>query len=521
MKRTLSIVLIFSLMLSAFVLASCKGTDKDAQNTAPPHSAVSETAAPTDTPTTAPETEAPTADPNPRPDPVTVEWLAGEMQRRYYVGCMNLELMDFSDIMDRNEDTDLFFWDNQFAIDRMKFNPDIWKDIAQLTSNYTSYNIDYLLMMRSTYSMRIYEIILSYDNGNRNYGYNNGLVFEPVTADMRRKYHDRPDFSDLLEKNKDNGKLAEFIEGMTDLSGFKYKKFDMDEFKGLLSAPRTDERENYKSKKKDADKYNREKPLSEKYKTYGEFQRNVLAPVKEEINLLTDIWFDYVPVREKGERKFKYLYIFIKYKSKEEMEFVRAKHDAQIPDTEVIPKAKAHSKKAKAASDEKAPVQQQNIIPEFPENVCSEEWRKKWRSLIGIIKSMAEFPTYEDKLTAEEKNSLNDIFTYTSKILTNEKRRDEAEDMLACLKRISADNNGLRTWALGLGLKVINIHKKNVANAPNGVDKSAQYYRAVVYNETIENSTSLIADGQMKWKSLNPDSGLNDAFKFDMSVFDN
>ena len=124
MKRTLSIVLVFSLMLSAFVLASCKGTDKDAQNTAPPHSAVSETAAPTDTPAAAPETEAPTADPYPRPDPVTVEWLAGEMQRRYYVGCMNLELMDFSDIMDRNEDTDLFFWDNQFAIDRMKFNPD-------------------------------------------------------------------------------------------------------------------------------------------------------------------------------------------------------------------------------------------------------------------------------------------------------------------------------------------------------------------------------------------------------------
>ena len=116
MKRTLSIVLVFSLMLCAFVLASCKGTDKDAQNTAPPHSAASETAAPTETPTTAPETEAPTADPNPRPDPVTVEWLAGEMQRRYYVGCMNLELMDFSDIMDRNEDTDLFFWDNQLEM---------------------------------------------------------------------------------------------------------------------------------------------------------------------------------------------------------------------------------------------------------------------------------------------------------------------------------------------------------------------------------------------------------------------
>ena len=117
MKRTLSIVLVLSLMLSAFVLASCKGTnDKDAQNTAPPHSAASETAAPTETPTAAPETEAPMADLNPRPDPVTVEWLAAEMQCRYYVGCMNLELMDFSNIMDRNEDTDLFFWDNQLEM---------------------------------------------------------------------------------------------------------------------------------------------------------------------------------------------------------------------------------------------------------------------------------------------------------------------------------------------------------------------------------------------------------------------
>ena len=124
MKKILSLSLVFVLVLSAFVLASCKGTDKDALNTAPPHSAASETAAPTDTPAAAPETEAPTADPYPRPDPVTVEWLAGEMQRRYYIGCMNLELMDFSDIMDRNEDTDLLFWDNQFAIDRIKFDPD-------------------------------------------------------------------------------------------------------------------------------------------------------------------------------------------------------------------------------------------------------------------------------------------------------------------------------------------------------------------------------------------------------------
>ena len=107
--------------VGAVRICSCilQGNRQRRTEHAPPPSAASETAAPTDTPAAAPETEAPTADPNPRPDPVTVEWLAAEMQRRYYVGCMNLELMDFSDIMDRNEDTDLFFWDNQLEIDRM------------------------------------------------------------------------------------------------------------------------------------------------------------------------------------------------------------------------------------------------------------------------------------------------------------------------------------------------------------------------------------------------------------------
>lgn len=419
-----------------------------------------------------------------------------------------------------------YFWlDRGTEIDldkreiRIKFNPDIWKDIAQLTSNYTSYSIDYLLMMKSTYSMRIYEVILSYDNGSRNYGYNNGLVFEPVTEEIRRKYHGKPDFSDVVEKNKDNKELLAFTEKMPDLSGFKYKRFEIEEFKGLLSAPRTDERENCKSKKKDADKYNREKPLSEKYKTYGEFQRNVLQPVKEEINLLTDIWFDYIPVRERGERKYKYLYIFIRYKNKEEMEYVRAKHDAQIPDTEVIPKAKGRAKKAKDEPvTESNDKQVKRELPSIPDDVCSEEWRKKWRSLIGIIKGMAEYATYEDKLTAEEKNSLNDIFTYTSKILTNEKRRDEAEDMLECLKRISDDNDGLGAWALGLCVKLIEIRGKA------GEKKSAQYYRTVVYNETIENSAGLIADGQEKWSRISPEKAVKKVvdrgFKFDMSVFD-
>ena len=112
----------------------------------------------------------------------------------------------------------------------MRFNPDIWKDIAQLTSNYTSYSIEYLLMMQSTYSMRVYEIILSYDNGNnRDYSYNNGLIFEPVTEEVLQKVF--PNKRDALK-------------------GFKYKRFDIEEFKGMLSMPTRDEINRSKSRVK-------------------------------------------------------------------------------------------------------------------------------------------------------------------------------------------------------------------------------------------------------------------------------
>ena len=50
----------------------------------------------------------------------------------------------------------------------------------------------------------------------------------------------------------------------------------------------------------------------------------------------------------------------------------------------------------------------------------------------------------------------------------------------------------------------------------NNRRKSAQYYRTVVYNDTIENSALIIATGKQKLAALDP-SGV---FKFDMSVFE-
>lgn len=366
---------------------------------------------------------------------------------------------------------------------RLRFNQDIWKDIAQLTSNYTSYSIEYLLMMKSTYSMRVYEIILSYDNGNRDYGYTNGLVFQPVNDEILNKFSSKRD----------------------ELTGYKYKKFNIDEFKGLLSAPTEAERESTKSKKKkdpasaDKKKFDREKPLSEKYKTFTEFEKNVLKTVKKEINEMTDLWFDYAPARKRGVRKYEYLYIFIKYKTKAEMRDVRSYHDRNTHDDEIV----RDSRKKKTQSAEKAA---QHITEPFSTDIL----KMKYRKATTEIRNKADYASYEDKLTGNEKNICNDIFTYTAKILTNTNKCDQAEETLDSLNRIIHDNAGLKTWTLGLCVKFTEMFEKATER------KSAQYYRTVVYNDTIENSALIIAAGKQKLASLDP-AGV---FKFDMSVFE-
>lgn len=364
----------------------------------------------------------------------------------------------------------------------MRFNPDIWKDIAQLTSNYTSYSIEYLLMMQSTYSMRVYEIILSYDNGNRDYSYNNGLIFEPVTEEVLQKFPNKRE----------------------ELKGFKYKRFDMEEFKGMLSMPTRDEINRSKGKSRDssAQKFSRDKPLTEKYKVFSDFEKNVLAMVKSEINEMTDLWFDYEPVRRRGVRKYEFLYIFIKYKNREEMKSVRAFHqEHKGADTEVSRKPRK-----RRSSVSKEALEQYN--QPLKEAILTTTYRLARNEL--AVK--AQYQTYEKKLTPEERNIFIDIFTYTSKILTNTKKRDQAEETLEALNRIIKDNNGLKTWALGMSVK----YKAMLESAKER--KSAQYYRTVVYNDIIENSAAIIADGTKRAALLDDDR--TDLFKFDWSQFD-
>lgn len=368
---------------------------------------------------------------------------------------------------------------------KMRFNPDIWKDIAQLTSNYTSYSIEYLLMMQSTYSMRIYEIVLSYDNGDRNYGYTNGIVFEPITKEVRRKF---PEKYDALE-------------------GYKFKMFGMEEFKGMLSMPSKDEINRNKRKgksKSNSDsepKFSREKTVAEKYPVFSDFEKNVLAPVKTEINEMTDLWFDYEPVRRPGVRKYEFLYIFIKYKTAEEMKKVRAFHEEhQNFESEIGRKPR---KSRRTVSEE---TLRQFNLP-LSEAVLS----MSYLSARNEVKAKAQYQDYEEKLSAEERNIFTDVFTILGRLLSNSKNAEQAEETFNALNRIIKDNNGLKTWAFGICTRYKAMLEKDAGT------KSAHYYRKVIFNDLIESSASTITLGDHALKAL--ESRTNPKVDF-MAMFD-
>ena len=54
------------------------------------------------------------------PEVISVEQLASELMYRYWLGRKTGEVFDFSDIMERNEETDLFFWDASLEAEKVK-----------------------------------------------------------------------------------------------------------------------------------------------------------------------------------------------------------------------------------------------------------------------------------------------------------------------------------------------------------------------------------------------------------------
>lgn len=354
----------------------------------------------------------------------------------------------------------------------LQFSKNIFPYLTQLKSNYTSFNVEYLLQMNSTYSMRFYEILLSYDNGDTDYGYSNGIVFQPVTDEILEKFSDKAD----------------------DIKGFMYKVFDIKELKEQLSpAPEGD---NSRSGRK-------ERPLTEKYPSFTDFERNVLKIARDEINAMTDLWFDYIPVRIEGSKGYQRIYLFIKYKTSEEMAAVKEMISSNTRDGE-IPR-KGHRNTIRPFAEKPKPV-----VIENGNHIGDEVFNLTVSKAVRVLEKLADHETIKAKVSQEQVATIESVYVYTARLLTNtnEKKIQIAHDTRDALNRIITSNGNLSAWALGMA-KMMDEKKEA------GLLKTPQYNSMIVFNALED--LKVISDGK---KAL--ESAANDKFnnKDWMSAFD-
>lgn len=371
------------------------------------------------------------------------------------------------------EETDIDYTNREI---HLQFSKRIFPYLTQLKSNYTSFNVEYLLHMNSTYAMRFYEILLSWDNGDTDYGYTNNIVFQPVTEEI----------------------LDKFPEKASEIKGFKYKVFDIEALKEQLSPAPTD------SKKDGSPK---EKSLNEKYPNFGDFERFVLVKAKNEINKMTDLWFDYVPVRKKGYgRTFQRIYLFIKYKNEAEMktvrDFLHNKDDGEVP-RKSSRKRKEADAAAKFTQTEKAT---NGVNSPIEEDVFDLTVTKAVR----LLETKTELESIKDKISDSTRLAASNVITYTARLLTNKnvKKAQTAHDTRDALNRVIQNYGTLKYWVVGMAQM---MQEKQA----NGQLKSPQYNATIVFN-AIEDM-KVIADGKNALGYTDIPKG---AFKIDFSVFD-
>lgn len=152
---------------------------------------------------------------------------------------------------------------------KIQLSADILPYLTQLKSNYTTYNDAALYTMQSIYAIRLYMILMSYDQDLAGNGCANGARFSAVTPQMLKKY---PGYAN-----------------------YRYKILGISRLQEMLSS--TD---------------NNTTPLKTTYANYSDFDRFVLRRAAEEINDKMDIVVDYLPYKSRGSRKYTHLCIFLK-----------------------------------------------------------------------------------------------------------------------------------------------------------------------------------------------------------------
>lgn len=217
---------------------------------------------------------------------------------------------------------------------------------------------------------------------------------------------------------------------------------------------------------------------------------------------MTDLWFDYIPVRIRGGRKYERLYLFIRYKSAQEMDAVRQLHAQKSARNEEVPRRRRTRKttepeRSAAAVSVAEPLGGRAVYYDGDAG-CSRAGKQGAQ------------PDPAGKISPELYSAVSSVLVYTARLLTNtnsEKRAKQAQETRDALNRILAQQHDLTCWALGMARMMLT--KKE-----HGQLKSPQYNATIVYN-AMEDIT-IIPSGRDELRS----AGATDHFKADLSVFD-
>lgn len=160
---------------------------------------------------------------------------------------------------------------------------------------------------------------------------------------------------------------------------------------------------------------------------------------------MTDLWFDYIPVRIRGGRKYERLYLFIRYKSAQEMDAVRQLHAQKSARNEEVPRRR-RTRKTTEPERSAAAVS-------VAEPLGDELFTMTVTRAVRVLESRARSQTLQEKISPELYSAVSSVLVYTARLLTNtnsEKREKQAQETRDALNRILAQQHDLTCWALGM-----------------------------------------------------------------------
>lgn len=346
---------------------------------------------------------------------------------------------------------------------------DVMPYLTQLKGLYTTYNINYVLTMKSTYSIRIYELIKSWDNGDGKIYDTFAEVFSPVTVDCDLQGQGYAQNGNYLEHH----------------TGWRWRDFDVELLKEMLSPTKEQiieketqklRREMSKAQPAQARERRKEKPLTEKYKNFSDFRRFVLDKAFEEINSLTDMDVDWAPLKSRGSKKVNSIRVFIRYKNGDALAGLSEKFPVTQPTA---------GRSGKIIDTPQGPVtrDEKNCPIDYDEARYAGQFA-------DALRCHCDWEDLCRRLTAPQCEALDSVLAMLGELVSKRRRgchmkNGANKEMVDAVNRILVRHDGFNEWAMAAAVKYQQLFC-------DGKTHTQAYYLRCVEND-VNNPQALLS----------------------------